>query len=126
MKQRISRSIGFTLIEIMIVVTIIGLLAAIAIPNFVRARTTAQTNACISNLRQIDGAKQEWALETQQPPNATPQFTDIRPYLRNSVTCPAAGGNATFASSYAINDLANKPQCQILPAMHVLPADTGS
>ena len=56
----------------MIVVAIIGLLASIAVPNFVKARTTAQMNACISNLRQIDGAIQQWALDTNraiQPPS---------------------------------------------------------
>ena len=66
MKIRNSRNAGFTLVEIMIVVAIIGLLAAIAIPNFVRARTTSQQNACINNLRQIDGAIRDGAFEQKK------------------------------------------------------------
>src|SRR5215469_12102818 len=91
-----SKKAGFTLVEIMIVVAIIGLLAAIAIPNFVRARTTSQTNACINNLRQIDGAKQQWALEKKQLSTASPVSTDLKPYLGRGTagqwpSCPASG-----------------------------------
>jgi prepilin-type N-terminal cleavage/methylation domain-containing protein len=124
MKIEHSNKSGFTLVEIMIVVAIIGLLAAIAIPNFVRARTTSQMNACINNLRQIDGAAQQWAMETRQPTNAAPAFTDISGYLKSAVTCPAGGIGATFASSYTLSNVSSKPTCKILSATHILPADT--
>ena len=112
-----SKQAGFTLVEIMIVVAIIGLLAAIAIPNFVRARTTSQINACINNLRQIDGAKQQWALEKHQTSTATPVSTDLMPYLGRGTagsypTCPANG-------TYSINDIQTAPTCNV--AGHQLP-----
>ena len=108
----------------MIVVAIIGLLAAIAIPNFIRARTTSQQNACINNLRQIDGAKQQWALEKKQSSTASPAATDIQPYLGrgNNGTLPSCPSDSTgvFATSYNIQNISTAPTCNINTTNHVL------
>src|SRR5258705_375311 len=124
MKTRTSRKSGFTLVEIMIVVAIIGLLAAIAIPNFIKARTTSQMNACINNLRQVDGAIQQWALETKQSGSAAVTYANISAYLKNAVICPSGG--TAFSDSYTVADVSTKPVCQKVSSTHVLPTDTGS
>src|SRR5690242_17175076 len=126
MKLHTSRKAGFTLVEIMIVVAIIGLLAAIAIPNFVKARAIARRNTCINNLRLLDGAKQTWALENKASPNQTPAEVSVVGYLGH--------GGATYSSlasanvycpdqptvHYTMGTVAQTPSCTFNPS-HTLP-----
>jgi prepilin-type N-terminal cleavage/methylation domain-containing protein len=77
-----SRRSGFTLVEIMIVVAIIALLAAIAVPSFLRARKRSQATASLETLRMIDGAKDQYAIENAKGPTVTPGYTDLAPYVK--------------------------------------------
>jgi prepilin-type N-terminal cleavage/methylation domain-containing protein len=122
-KRHNKRKAGFTLVEIMIVVAIIGLLAAIAIPNFVKARATSQANACINNLRQIDAAANQFALEKgKKTGDAITLTTDLTPYIKlNSAgkipPCPAAG-------TYTLTVVGTNPVCSLgstVTPSHILP-----
>lgn len=112
MKIRSKR--GFTLVEIMIVVAIIGLLAAIAIPNFIKARTTAQKNACIANLKQIDGAKQIFAIDANKTDTNLPAWANLVPdYIKRQPTCQGGG-------TYTIGTVGTVPTCNSTASGHNL------
>ncbi len=125
MKIQFSRKAGFTLVEIMIVVAIIGLLAGIAIPNFIKARETARKNACINNLRLIDGAIQQWALEDNKNSTDLVSPTKLTVYLGRggtgeingtgpgAVKCPSGG-------SYVMTTVNEKPTCSKSTLGHAL------
>ncbi|MFH0839943.1 MAG: prepilin-type N-terminal cleavage/methylation domain-containing protein [Candidatus Omnitrophota bacterium] len=106
---------GFTLVEIMIVVAIIGLLAAIAIPNFVKARQTAQANACINNMRQIESAKEQWALEAGKTTGDAIVDAGVAAYIKGGMpTCPANG-------VYTYGAVGTDVVCSLAADGHVLP-----
>jgi len=111
MKRRVSNcdQKGFTLIEVMIVVGIIGLLVAAAVPNAVRARKRASTQMCIGNQMQLESAKQRWAIDTGKDTVDTPALSDLvgtNLYLRMTPYCPAGG-------TYTLGSVGEKVACSL-------------
>ena len=103
-----KRKLGFTLVEIMIVVAIIGLLAAIALPSFMKARTTSQQNSCKENLRQIEGAKESWAMQMNHNQGDTIVTSEVVTYLKDGKfpSCPGGG-------TYTIQVVGTQATCSL-------------
>ena len=101
----------------MIVVAIIGLLAAIAIPNMVKARNTAQANACINNMRQIDNAIQSFALENNKRDADAVTDNDVKVYIKGNAmpTCPAGNTAYTLGGTVASTPSVTCPNAASTP-----------
>lgn len=100
---------GFTLVEIMIVILIIGMLLAVAAPGFVRARQTSQARGCQHNLKQILGAKERWAMDNQKGATDTPTLDDLsgpNRYMKVTPFCQSGG-------TYDVGSLETLPSCSV-------------
>ena len=121
-----NRRGGFTLVEIMIVVAIIALLAAIAVPNFLRSRKRSQATQVLEDLRQIDSAVDQWAIENNKAGGTAVTWADVQKYIKNGTRLYTSGGKDILGNSFTISavDTAPKVAAATFAALSdVAPAD---
>jgi prepilin-type N-terminal cleavage/methylation domain-containing protein len=107
MHTKNQRMRGFTLVEIMIVIGIMSILLAVAIPHFVKARGNSYAKTCQSNLKNILGAKERWAMENNQDATSTPAMNElVQTYLKSTPQCPAGG-------TYTVGSMGELPVCNV-------------
>lgn len=107
MRRRVKKT-GFTLVEVMIVVSIIAMLLAIATPSFVKTRDVARTNACLCNLKAVDGAKMQWAMEFHKSDGDAVAWASISPsYMKTQVGCP-------WGFEYTLQPIGTPPYCPVV------------
>ena len=104
-----AKNSGFTIIELMIASSIIGLLAVISVPSYMQARTTTRTSACINNLRLISGAKSLFAIENMRTDGDIVNDSDLDPYLKVDVADLVEPTSGT----YTVNPIGAQPTCSI-------------
>ena len=111
MLQKLNKNRGgFTLVEIMIVVAIIALLAAIAVPNFLRARKRSQATRILEDLRIIDSAIDQYAIENNKSGGATVNWTDIQNYIKKGSVLYNSNGTDLLSNSYGAFSVDNLPK----------------
>jgi prepilin-type N-terminal cleavage/methylation domain-containing protein len=111
---------GFTIVEIMVVIALVGLLTAIVVPHVLNSRNRASQRACLSNLRQIDQAIQLWAADTQSLPTDIVTHTNLVPYLRKLPTCPAVK-NGNFNADYGLTFVEEPSYCKVNVSLASMP-----
>lgn len=115
MRSKAKKSSGFTLVEIMIVVMIIGIITSIAVPNFLQARQTSRRGACIHNLKYIDTRKELYAMEAKLENGDAVTWANLVPtYMKFQPDCPGGGG-------YTINVIGTNPDCSLSAQGHTIP-----
>ena len=127
MLQKLNKNRGgFTLVEIMIVVAIIALLAAIAVPNFLRARKRSQATRILEDLRMIDAAVDQYAIERNKVSGVAVSWSDVADYLKAGSTLHQSGGKDMLGNSFtafSVDSIPKVPTATFMALSDVAPAD---